>query len=255
MALITIPGFTLESMARYEAEERAAKAVLKKCAAGLSGTFGMGADELNEALRNIQWRFNGDLFETEGIENATQAKASLQKLAKKTNELAALMLTLGQGATQVMQRRTVRGDLILDADPDGLPDPDWHPGARMFHNPDTDEWEEDTGRWVTRLRALADLAQVKAIRIEQETRKGGKRSFAARLRGESEEESLARACKDFAQAHGCQSQAVVLKMVRAVLEAEKGKKAMLDLAGRPSKQVGRKAVAKVFQTPHAGGTV
>lgn len=244
-----------EWWAEYQANERNAEAVLKKCAADLTETLGMGADALNDAIRKIHWAFGYRIMETEGIENAAQAKTNLRKLAKKADELEALLLSLGQGATEVMQRRTVRRDLIEDADPDGLPDPDPHPSARMFKHPETDEWEVDNGRWATRLHALAGLARAKADRIETETRKGGKRSFAARLRGESEEEWLARACKDFAQARGCQSQAVVLKMVRAILEAEHGKKAMLDLNGKRSKQVGRKPVAKVFQTLTPARTV
>ena len=244
-----------EWWAEYQANERNAKAVLKKCAAGLAEKLGMGADALNDALQKIQWKYQCLMRDTDGIGDASRAKTNLRRLAKKAGELEALMLALGQGATEVMQRRTVRLDLIADADPDGLPDPDTHPSARLFRNPDTDEWEADLGRWVTRLRALAELARVKADRIQKQTAKGGKRSFAARLRGESVEEGLARACKDFAQARGCQSQAVVLKMVRAVLEAEHGKKAMLDIDGNPAKQVGRKAFAKVFHALTPARTV
>jgi hypothetical protein len=236
-----------EWVAQYEANERNAKAVLKKCAAALAGTLGMGADALNDALEKIQWGYLNRVIETEGIENAAQAKKDLLNLAKKASELEAAMFALGRGAGEVMCRRTVRRDLIADADPDGLPDPDPHPLARMLQDPETGEWGADNGRWVTRLHALAELARAKADRIEEQAGRGGRTSFGARLHG-SPGEWLARACKEFAEAHGCESQAVVLKMVRAILEAENGKGAM-------TRHKGRRAVRKVAQTKPKTGTV
>ena len=110
------------------------------------------------------------------------------------------------------------------------------------------------GPWIVRLRALAELAATNAKHLEQVTGKGGRKSLGSRLDG-SPEDWLAQACKEFAGAHGCKSQAVVLKMVQAVMEAERGKEAMKKMNGRRSKDKGRKAVRKLAQTPPKNGTV
>jgi hypothetical protein len=250
---ITIPGLS-SYLAACCAKEKHAKAVLTRAAESLVEPLGGDAAAVVDALEKIQWGYLNRVIETEDIENAAQAKKDLLNLAKKASELEAAMFALGRGAWEVMCRRTVRRDLIADADPGELPDPDPHPLARMSQDPETGEWEVDNGRWVTRLHALAELARVKADRIEEQAGRGGRTSFGARLHG-SPEEWLARACKEFAEAHGCESQAVALKMVQAVMEAEHGREAMKKMDGKPSKDKGRKAVRKVAQTKPKTGTV
>lgn len=145
--------------------------------------------------------------------------------------------------------------MVEDAEPFNLP------GAIPY---EPNLFEDDEGRydyewnlggpWIVRLRALAELASKKADHIEKITGKGGRKSFGSRLHG-SPEDWLAAACKEFAEAHGCQSQAVALKMVQAILEAEHGKESMTRLNGKPAIHKGRKAVRKVAQTKPKKGSV
>jgi hypothetical protein len=199
----------------------------------------MDAAAAKVALEKLQWDYQLCQSETEGIENATKAKGDLRKLAKMAEELAAALRELGQGALEVMNRRTVRQDLIPDAEPFNLPDGDPHePGTLMGASEEVnDAYQQEAtrgGRWVIRLHALAELARVKAERIGKETHKAGRISFGVRLRGESPEDRLTLACMEFAKAHGCEGQAVVLKLVRAVLEAEHGRGSMTANKGRAS---------------------
>lgn len=141
--------------------------------------------------------------------------------------------------------------------------------AEVFNFPwvipyDSDRYESDEGLhdyewslggpWIIRLRALSELAITNAEQLSQITSKGGRKSLGSRIHG-SPEDWLAKSCKIFAEANGCKSQAVVLKMVQAVMEAEHGKETMKKMDGKPSRHKGRKAVRKVAQTKQKTRTV
>lgn len=233
-------------------ERRARQArVLSKHTPGLAASLGLTPSVVAGALADLLRHFHISQFDSAGTEHAAKAKADARQVAKKAEELTEALRALGPGAVEVMNRLTGRQDLTLDAEPFALPGSAWD--DPRLPPPDSDEevddYEENLrrgGRWVIRLQALAELARVSADWIEEETRKGGRASFATRLNGESSEDTLARACKEFVASHGCQSQAVVLSVMRAILEAAHGEIAP---------QAGRRAVSKMFQTPLKLGTV
>ena len=193
--------------------------------------------KMNHILEAYQW----DLMVTERVEPAKQAKRDLRNLAIKADALADAMMNLGEGAMEVICRPTLRMDLIEAAEPSNLPDPrPWgNPHGKLFGPP-------DKGPWIARLRALSELARVKADRIEERTKKGGRVSFGDRLHG-SPDDLLARACKAFTDANDCHSQALVIKMVQTIQRA----------AGRGgiTPHSGRKAVRKMVQTKQSKGPV
>jgi hypothetical protein len=238
--------------AKYEAEKFRMDAVISKAAADLAERLGMDVPAVIKTLEGIQLEFGRWVSETECVEKASQAKSDLRKLARKADELKAAMQALGQGAWEVMQRPTVREDLWVGADPEGLPwrDPMHFPmeimGLPREERARIEEEWSNGGRWVIRLDALAELARTKADRIEKITGKGGNKNFGARLHG-SPQDWLAKTCTEFVEARGCHSQTVALKMVRAVLEAEHGRNL--------KKSSGRKAVRKMAQTNSKVGTV
>ena len=228
-----------------ERRERHRERVYAKAAALIAPKLAsQEPDAVIKTMENLEYQFMAYQTEADSVEPAAKAKRDLIALAKKADELAALMLSLGAGAVGVMQRRTVRLDLYPYAEPELLPE------TNPMYSPQSDEefhdWQAG-GRWVIRLNALAELARVKAERIARQTSKGGRVSFSARLGQEPPEEWLARACAEYAAAHGCHTQAVPLRMVRAIQEAYLGEKI--------GAHAGRKAVRKMAQTLPKSGTV
>lgn len=235
-----------ESLARMERLEQFRVSVYGKAAALIAPNLdGVNAADVVKAMENLEFSFSMERIDSESVEPAPKARKGLLNLAKKADDLAEAIKGLGCGAVAVMQRHTVRTDLYRDARPDLLPE------NNPRYSPQSDEEAEvwmAGGGWVIRLRALAELARVKAARIACQGAKGGRISFAARLGQDAPEEWLARACNGYLRANGCDSQAVSLKMVRAILEADNGKKLT-------SPHTGRKAVRKVAQTKLKSVTV
>ena len=209
---------------------------------------GMDVTAIQIALEEIWEGYQGCLAETDDFEDAPTAKLNLENLARKANELAELMLNLDQGATEVMNYTNVPQKLFQDAKPFNLPGSDrW---GLVFEGLTKQDFlrrqlEHSAGDlWVIRLHALAKLAEMKANWIGALIAKGGKIDLATRLHG-SPVDSLAKTCFEFAKAHGCRTQAVVLKMVQIILETSQ--------VGKIDKSAGRKAVRKVAQTQPKGG--
>lgn len=94
---------------------------------------------------------------------------------------------------------------------------------------------------------LEEVAKERASQVKTKTEKGGRRTLGDRLFG-SPDLGLAEDCKEFAESHGCMSQAVQLRMVQAVYEAAHGKDEMRKKDGKPSQNKGRKSVQKLAQT-------
>ena len=240
------PGMPKEAYERMDRLDRFRKSVYAKAAAEIVSKLDeVDASAVVDDMEYMECSFTLYKWDSESVEAAAQAKRDLLTLSKKADELANLVKALGLGAVAVMKRRTVRPDLYQDAEPELLPEN--HPGYTPQSDEEAEEWMAG-GRWVIRLRALAELAKVKAERIARQTAKGGRISFSTRLGQEPPEEWLARACKEYVEARGCHSQAVILKMVQAiqaVFQGEKGKK--------PS--AGRAFVRKVVQTQVKTGSI
>jgi hypothetical protein len=234
----------------YSPEEIQIFEMFSKAAESLAPKLKIEQGKIWQAFNKIYEDYQWNTLITENVEQAKQAKIKLRNLASKADELAEAMLALGQGAIEVICRPTTCQKLIEVAEPSNLPDPrPWGNRYGAWFGP------PDNGPWITRLRALSELARAKANRIEEKTKKGGRISFGARIHG-SPEDLLARDCKNFAVAHGCQIQAVVLQMVQVIMEAEHGKKWMerkKDTKRSPDK--GRKAVRKLAQTNPKAGSI
>lgn len=102
--------------------------------------------------------------------------------------------------------------------------------------------------WVDQLTSLSRHAQFSAWIVQRVSGRGGRKSFMAHSGGPTPEGELVEQCWRLADAYGCKSQAVVHRMMRAILEVENGKESMKRQDGRPSLDKGRKAVRKVAQT-------
>jgi hypothetical protein len=101
------------------------------------------------------------------------------------------------------------------------------------------------GRWVVRLKALAELAKQKESQIKTIAGRGGRKSFSAHQGVESATDWLAHACHGFVNAYGARTQTAALAMMRVILEIEHGKSAIEHRTdAKPSRDVGRKAVRK-----------
>ncbi|HJW73269.1 MAG TPA: hypothetical protein VJ486_10610 [Geothrix sp.] len=230
-------GYSSEEIAVFESFSKAADSLAPE----LKTDRGSVWQALNTYYENYQWQ----ILITEGVENAKQAKLKLRRLATASDELASSMLSLGQGAIEVLCRQTLRPDLFDAAEPAGLPDPrPWgNRHGSVFLGPQVE------APWITRLKALSDLARAKADRIEALTKKGGRgKTLGTRIHG-SPEEQLAKDCGSFAEDHGCRTQAVILRMTQVIMEAARGKKWMERKKDtKPSPDKGRKAVRKMAQT-------
>jgi hypothetical protein len=245
----------------------------------------MDADSLRRGLDDIRFGFHVYLIQSRGIENASISREALRELAKKARELATFMKdSLGPGAVEVMRRRTTRKDLLPFAEPLDLPEKDrenpptlscipveeGHRYSSPTENRSTPrrfvvatedendrfqkEWRRG-GRWVMRLEALAELAQMKADHMKEQASRIGRKSGATLLYGPPGD-WLAEACREYAETHGCQKQAVAQKMYIAIMDAECGKDSVRRRKdGKPSKDKGRKAVKKMAQTKPKAGTV
>lgn len=226
-------GYSMEELRILKALSRASDSLAHE----MNIHPGIIFHEMNLILEDYQW----NLLITESVETAKKAKKDLRNLATRAEALADAMMSLGEGAMEVLCRPTLRMDLIEAAELSNLPDsrPWGNHHGELFGPP-------DKGPWIARLRGLSELARAKADRIEEKTRKGGRLSFGARIHG-SPDERLARACKAFTEANGCHSQALAIKIVRTIQCA----------AGRGglTPHSGRKAVRKVAQTKQSKGPV
>lgn len=230
-------------LANLAAREKSYSVIKKASSIIAQRLKGVDTDQVAEALEFFWTEFSAHRVETIGIEKAAKAKKDLLDLAEKAEQLEAVIQNLGQGAVEVMNHQTASIQLVKEAEPGYLPDKDpWGPNLE----PGDDTYSRG-GRWAIRLRALAKLARERATWIQERTAKGGRKTLAPHLH-ETPKELLAQTCQSFAAAHGCKQQAVVLLMVRAVLEAEYGKGAMTRLDGKPAAHMGRKAVRKAAQT-------
>lgn len=254
--MIYLPRTDAQALARAEAWRHRAESARAKAASEVAPALGLSADEVAAELERIGWEYSLWCTDSEGTERGAEAKVKLIELAAAAEALESAMLALGPGAFEVMTRPTVRQDLYEEAEPWGLPDkgPDGRPthlvGASEEENRAMQEEWFRGGRWVIRLHALAELARVKADRIQRQIAKGGRRSFAARLSGGSPDDRLAMKCQAFAKQHGCEDLKVVNRMVVAIREAEQGQD-----KGKAPKDKRRKAVRKLAQTNRKTGTV
>lgn len=236
---------------QYYQAKRHREKTFKEAAPGITSQLvGIDVQETAKALYDLWNQYSEILADTEGIEKATKARQSLKNLSEKAFALQDAIMALEQGALEVMRSKVANPWLRRDADPDNLPDPKYSEtcSKNAIHRDDHGDYLEyqQQGEWFRRLIALGSLAKLKEQEIEIQAGKGGRISFAARLRG-SPEDSLAAACSAFAASHGGKTQAVVAKMVNTILKAEHGKDA--------KKTGGRKSVRKLAQTSNPRGTV
>jgi hypothetical protein len=235
-----IPVCNLEQCAEVMAEQHRRDTVFDKAANEMAPKLELDAGEVRQALVVIWCRYNDRIIVTEGIEEGPKAKDDLWSLAAKAEEMASVIRRLGQYAVEAMNDQTMPQELIQAAEPFNLPDLD--PYRTMFIHDDSDprnqadyeKWKLG-GLWVIRLESIAKLARLQADLIAKQIANGGRKSLADRVYGKPDD-WLIEACMEFAEAHGCQVQATVLKMVQAIQDVER----------RP--KTGRKAVRNVAQT-------
>jgi hypothetical protein len=231
--------------AEWEAQERRRATVFKKTAKSIAPKLtGLDATEIETALEQIWQEFQGRLAETGDIKNASDAKEQLAVLSTKAYELSQLILNLDQGAVEIMNQGNAPQELIDYAEPFNLPNHDLCFRLEIFTSVqklNSRSNEKAAGDlWAIRLRALAKLARLKADWLGEQIASGGRKDFITRLRGLSNNEWLAQICKNFAEIHGCTTQATELKMIQAILETSQDEKI------KP--HAGRKAIRKVAQT-------
>lgn len=232
----------------YTPGEESALAVLHAAAKDLALPLKTSSREIFQALDSMMQQYGADCSYGVGVESGPVAKQALQSIEIQAKELASLIRRLKQGAIEKMIREISPCQASKDSIISGLPSRgpqsrEW--GGSSFHFSLVDDGQTEAGRWVVNLEALAALACAASERIAKEIRKGGRISFADRLYG-SPRDALARACREFAEAHGCRTSAVVLKMVQAVMEAEGGSSQLCRKSdGRRSPDIGRKAVRKL----------
>ncbi len=234
-----------EAKARRETE---ARATLARAAKTFVGKIpGADAESLITFMRETGRRYMIFSLMAKLHGDTKRAKKDLTTLAEASDALLNAAQSIGEGAQELMARamtpykehRQFQDNIRMALGGEGI-DP-------LGQDPIGDQWME--GLWGLRDEANAALSLLAEL-----TSRGGRKSLGDRLEG-SPEERLAWACKEFAEANGCASQAVALKMVRAIMEAEKGKDAMTRLNGKPAASKGRKAVRKVAQTSPKPGTV
>lgn len=232
--------FPICTVEQVIAEQQRRDGVFTKAAKEFASKVELDAGEVKKALVLIWCDYDRRVSETEGLEEGPKAKDALWSLAAKAEEMVSVIRHLGQHAVEAMNDPTMPQELIQAAEPFNLPDLD--PYRTEFIHDDSDpRYEEDRkewklgGLWIIRLESIAKLARLQANQIEKLIAPGGRKSLADRVYG-NPDNWLIEACMEFAEAHGCQAQATVLRMVQAIQ----------DVAGRP--KIGRKAVRNVAQT-------
>lgn len=227
---------------------------LFKTSWSLSGHFPwLCARDIKDALEVIWQEYAFEWKSVASLERASKAREDLLLLAEKADDLMSTILSLGQGAVEAMTLPVDAVFLEHEGDPSGLPcrKPDWHwpidykSSEEAYEQYGSNKDEDRGGRWVVRLHALSELAKLQAKAIWKRTGKGGRGASPIHRSRDSARAQLARACTTFARDNGCNSQAVILEMMRTILELEHGKEALYCRKDKtPSPDIGRKAVQK-----------
>lgn len=215
---------------RLEAKRHRGKALIKRVSCEIAQSCnGIEASRIEDNLLKFLAEYESRLQDAKSIESASQVKKHFLAVAEKAEELLDEIMKGGDGSIEAYSRNDL-----------------WRIGP--LGNQEQEYAPDDPGgsEWLAGLDKLVKTSREKARQIEEKTAKGGRKTFADLLFG-SPDKLLAQACTELAETHGCRSQSVVLKMVRAVQEAENG--------SRLSKHAGRKAVRKVAQTEKMNGTV
>lgn len=238
----------------YEKKERTNSEGLFKIAWLLSGHFpGLCARDIKDALEVIRQEYAYKWKSVASLETASKAREDLLLLADKADDLMSTILSLGQGAVEAMTLPVDSVFLEHEGDPSGLPcrKPDWHwptdykSSEEAYEHYGGNKDEDRGGRWVVRLHALSELAKLQAKAMWKRAGKGGRGASPIYRSRDSARAQLARACTTFARDNDCNSQAVILEMMRTILELEHGKEALYCRKDKtPSPNIGRKAVQK-----------
>lgn len=224
---------------RWAVEKQRQKKVIELVAKELQSSFvGAEAQTIAEALEEILSKYGYKALLARSLGTASYSRKELLNLADKADALLDAAESLTEGTVEILSRDEV-----------------WKIGEPGEQEKEEFEPDDPLGpQWLVGLEKLVKIAREKVRILEEKTLRGGRKSLWTRLHG-SPDDYLAFACRELAQSHGCKSQAVVIKMVQAVMEAEYGKAAMKKMDGKPSKDIGRKAVRKLVQTKPKTGTV
>lgn len=228
------------------AQDRRQKKVFTEAAESLGDSLGIDVAVVRRELDSVHWdhKFRKTLADTETAKSARDRLDDVEVAAKA---LIAALEALGPAAVHVMgSPGTVDLKLFLEAKTSELPDRDPIQNVPFWHHEASDEqnreWEEEWkrgGRWVISLKALAQVAKIKADRIEERTKNPGPIRLGAFIHGKPDER-LAEQCHHFIQKHGG-SRPLAREMMQAIKEAETGIKRKCG--------AGRKAIKKVSRTP------
>jgi hypothetical protein len=164
----------------------------------------------------------------ESIETGADARDALHALANASAALQAAIRALGRGALKVLTRETGDTNLFALADSQGLV-PAWDDPTMVssYQVP-----------WVRKLKALEDLANLKADRIQAAIRKGGPKALGKLLVG-SDQSRVIWFCLKCLRRWGADP-ALTLPMAQAIHTAMTGETV--------SAQWGRKMFARLSQS-------
>lgn len=231
MTLIEIPGFTLESMARLEAEERRAAALLDKAMDLVKPWPSRRPGDQEKARRQLQslageYRWELDARNAGKVAGVAEELERLRDFARALHEALSV---LSPGAKQVLNMRHGKADDEAFRRAGGSLLPPNEPGeVSTYMDEDGDLVAEVTGHgaWMERTEALASWAKDKASKMRTKARTLGRRTLDDVIRRGTSQDWLLKACSAWMNAHewDAENQGKLARLARLVHEAATGEK-------------------------------